>query len=56
VLMELQPPGFPVGVKCASVHLGSSGDAADLICCTYLDGAVLMVNQLGTIGTVVLAK
>lgn len=50
----MQPPGFPVGVKAAAVSLG--GQPADLICSTYHDAAVLMVNQLGTVGTVLLAK
>jgi hypothetical protein len=52
--MQVQPHGFPVSIKAAAVSLG--GQPADLICSTYHDAAVLMVNQLGTVGTVLLAK
>lgn len=52
--MQVQPPGFPVGIKCASVSL--CNEPTDLICSTYHDAVVLMVSQLGTVGTVVTAK
>lgn len=52
--MEVQPPGFPVAIKTASISLGS--EPCDLICSTYLDGTVLLASQLGTVGTVILAK
>jgi hypothetical protein len=51
---HLQPSGFPVAIKAASVTLGSQ--PADLIVSTYHDVVVLMANQLGTVGTVLLAK
>lgn len=51
---NVQPPGFTVAIKAASVTLGSQ--PADLIVSTYHDAVVLMANQLGTVGTVLLAK
>lgn len=52
--MDLQPAGFPVGIQGASVSLCS--EPTDLIVSTYNDAAVLMASQLGTVGTVVIAK
>lgn len=43
-----------MAIKAASVTLGSQ--PADLIVSTYHDAVVLMANQLGTVGTVLLAK
>lgn len=43
-----------MSVKCASVSIAD--EPTDLICSMYDDAAVLMVSQLGTVGTVVLAK
>eukprot|EP00775_Hariotina_reticulata_P004578 gene4578-4832_t len=52
--MSAGPVGFPVGIKTASVLLGE--EPTDIVISTYLDAVVLMVSQLGSVGTVVQAR
>lgn len=51
--MEVQPPGFPVSIRCASAKLCS--EPTDIISNVYNDVIVLIVSQLGSLGTVLLA-
>ncbi len=46
--------GFPVDVKSARASVG--GLATDFVRSTYADATVLIVTQLGTVGTVLQAK
>lgn len=46
--------GFPVGVKSARVDI--AGQPTDIICSVYVDAVMLMISQLGTVGTVIQAR
>lgn len=52
--MSDAPAGFPVSIKSAAVLLGE--EPTDIIISTYLNAVVLMVSQLGSVGTVVQAR
>lgn len=52
--MAAAPEGFPVAVKSVKTDIG--GQPTDIISSKYADATLLMITQLGTVGTVIQAK